>query len=201
MGISMSKPNEQSRERAARAEVYDSLTLFFHWLTVLFVIALFGTSLVWNYIAPRDRFWRSLMESTHVSLGILFALLILVRIVWRLTSSRRLAPEPGISGVLSRIMYGALYLLLAIEAVLGFVLRWVQGEEFALFGLFTIPALIGENRGIARSVESFHNWAAWAIVILALGHAAVALFHHYVLTDAVMERMSFSKRPAARSLP
>src|SRR3954469_14299632 len=101
------------------AEYYDTPTLVFHWLTVVLVVLLFGTSLVWNYITPRDRFWRPLMESTHVSLGILFAILILARIVWRLTGMRRLPAEAGVAGILSKVMYAVLYVLLAAESILG----------------------------------------------------------------------------------
>jgi len=90
-------------------------------------------------------------------------------------------------------MYLALYILLAAESVLGFALRWLQGEEFSFFGLFPIPALLGQNRPLAEQFEDLHNWIAWAIIILATGHAAAALFHHYVLKDAVLGRMLFRR--------
>ena len=174
---------------AATDEFYDRPTLVFHWLTVLFVVALFGTSLVWNYLTPHDHFWRPLMEGTHVSLGILFALLIVIRIIWRLTGMRRLAPEAGLSGTLSRMMYLILYVLLGAETVLGFVLRWLQGEDFTFFGLFTVPALLAKDRASADIFENLHNWVGWGIVILSAGHAIAALFHHYVLKDRVLQKM------------
>lgn len=177
---------------ATETKYYDRPTLWFHWLTVLMVVLLFGTSLIWNYVTPRDRSWRPLLESAHVSLGILFALLIVTRIVWRLTGARRLAAEDGLSGLLSRIMYAVLYILLAAESILGFVLRWAQGEEFTFFGLFPIPSLMARNRQLAHLLEDWHNYAGWAIVVLAFGHAAAALVHHYVLKDRVLERMWFS---------
>ena len=34
-----------------------------------------------------------------------------------------------------------------------------------------------------------HNWVGWTIVILAGGHAAAALFHHFVLRDSLLWRM------------
>jgi len=190
-----------SVERRAEAqnvdvEYYDRPTLWFHWLTVVLVVLLFGTSLVWNYITPHDRTWRPLMESTHVSLGVIFALLIVLRIVWRVMGSRRLPAEAGISGLLSRIMYGVLYVLLAVESILGFVLRWAQGEDFSFFGLFPIPALMGQNRALAHSLEDWHNYVGWAIVVLALGHAAAALVHHYVLKDHVLAGMWMRRRRA-----
>jgi cytochrome b561 len=188
--------------RLSRKDYYDRPTLIFHWLTAAFVLVLFGTALTWNYLLPHDRYWRSLLENTHVSLGILFAALIVARIVWRFTGGRRLAAEPGLTGTLSRIMYGVLYLLLLAEAVLGFVLRWVQGEDFEFFGLFSMPALIAQNRAIEHPIENLHNWVGWAIIILSAGHAGMALFHHYVLKDQVMQRMLFRHpvEPVARSV-
>lgn len=190
----MAKLNSDASAQTLELEYYDTPTLVFHWLTVLLVVLLLGTSLVWNYITPRDRYWRPLMETTHVSLGILFAVLIVARVIWRLTGSRRLAAEAGLSGVLSRIMYGVLYLLLAADVVLGFLLRWFQGEDFDFFGLFAIPQLLHPDRPTARLLEDWHNWVSWAVVIFALGHAAAALVHHYVLKDKVFDRMVYRRR-------
>ncbi|HVW91958.1 MAG TPA: cytochrome b/b6 domain-containing protein [Devosia sp.] len=185
----MSDAETEAGRRAVRIEFYDAPTLVFHWWTAALVVLLFATSLIWNYVTPHNRFWRPLLETSHVSLGVLFALLIIVRVIWRLTGMRRLPPEAGIAGLLSQIMYGLLYVLLVAETVTGFVLRWAQGEEFTFFGLFSIPALMAKDRGMAEQLEQWHNYIGWAIVILALGHAAAALVHHYVLKDQVLERM------------
>jgi cytochrome b561 len=174
-------------------EYYDVPTIIFHWLTVVFVLALMGTALVWNYWTPHDRFWRPLMESSHVSLGILFAALILARVIWRWTSGHRIARERDLSGILSRIMYSGLYVLLVLEAALGFVLRWLQGEDFQFFGFFSVPALIGQDRALAGLALEAHNWTAWAIIVLSFGHAAAALVHHYVLKDQVLQRMVYRR--------
>jgi len=185
--------NEMASAETVAAEYYDMPTLVFHWLTVVLVVLLFGTSLLWNYVAPRDRFWRPLLEGTHVSLGILFAVLVLGRVVWRLTGMRRLPAEVGLSGVLSRTMYVILYVLLVAEAVTGFVLRWLQGESFQLFGLFSVPSLMTPDRASAHQFEEIHNWIGWAIVVLSVGHAIAALIHHYVLKDHILGRMLHRK--------
>jgi cytochrome b561 len=186
------RAKEGSRETLV-AEYYDVPTLVFHWLTVLLVLLLLGTSVLWNYVTPHDRYWRPLLEGTHVSLGILFGILIFSRVIWRLTGMRRLPAEVGISGLLSRLMYAILYVLLVGEVVTGFVLRWLQGESFRFFGLFSIPALIGPNKASAGVFEEIHNWTGWAIVIFATGHALAALVHHYVLRDQVLGRMLYHR--------
>lgn len=172
-----------------RPQVYDTPAMIFHWLTVLVVIVLFGTAFVWNFILPRDPLWEPTLQSVHVSLGILFSVLILARLIWRLTASRRPPGHAGLAGVLSRSMYAVLYVLLLAQIGLGFAQRWMEGEAISFFGLFSVPALLGVNEGLQYLVGRLHNWGGWAIVILSFGHAGAALVHHYVLKDGTLRRM------------
>ncbi len=167
---------------------YDSITITFHWLTAAFVLALFATGALREY-APRE--WRLFwLEGVHISIGIAFAVVLIGRLVWRFVGGRKLAAaRADFTDRLSRIVHGLLYLLLTVQVVLGFSLRWLQGEEFTFFGLFFIPSLLATNREIAHTLEDLHNWTAWALVILAGGHAAAALYHRYVLKDPVLKRM------------
>ncbi len=192
----VSMTNRSPSAETFSAEYYDAPALVFHWLTAVFVVVLFGTSLVWKYVTPHDRYWRPLLEGTHVSLGILFAVLILGRVVWRLTGMRRPPAEVGVLGVLSQTMYAVLYALLIAVVITGFVFRWFQGEPFTFFGFFSIPTLMQANKASAHQMEEIHDWISWAIVILAVGHSFAALMHHYVLKDRVLDRMLHWRRPA-----
>lgn len=167
---------------------YDGVTIAFHWITAALVLILFGTSLAWNY-GPRT--WdRDLLQTTHVSLGIALAAVLVLRLVWRWLAGRRLATVGNaVTAPLSRLVHFALYLLLVIQTGLGFGLRWVQGETFSFFGLFDVPALIAPNRGLERVVENWHNITAWTLIYLVAGHAAAALIHHYAAKDGVLRRM------------
>jgi cytochrome b561 len=167
---------------------YDAVTIGFHWVTALFVVAMFATGALREY-APRawHLFW---IEGIHISIGIAFAAVLIGRLVWRLIGGRRLAAAAtDVTGRLSKLVHWLLYLLLAAQVALGFSLRWLQGEDFSFFGLFSIPSLLARDRALAHTIEDWHNWSAWALVILAGGHAAAALFHRYVLRDGVLRRM------------
>jgi cytochrome b561 len=167
---------------------YDHVTIAFHWATAALVLALFGTSLLWNH-APRDWHMRSL-EGVHVSLGILLAVVLVGRLLWRWLAGRRLhAIGNAMSAPLSRLIHWALYGLLALQVALGFGLRWLQGDDFSFFGLFSVPSLFASDRALAHSFEHLHNLTAWTLVAVAGGHAAAALFHRYVLRDGVLQRM------------
>jgi len=57
------------------------------------------------------------------------------------------------------------------------------------FGL-GIPPLIGQlSRPLRHQLREFHEWIGWAIIIIAMIHAAAALYHHYELKDRVLLRM------------
>jgi cytochrome b561 len=168
---------------------YDRTTIMFHWITALLVVLLFGSAWLWNN-TPRDWHWHPPLEALHVSFGILFAVVLVARVGWRLWRGRRLqAADAGVAGWASKTLHFALYLLLALQAALGFGLRWMQGETFSFFGLFAIPDPFTPARQIAHFLEPLHNYVGWTIVILAGGHAAAALIHHFLLRDRVLGRM------------
>ncbi len=172
---------------------YDRATIAFHWLTVILVVGLFALAEVWGFL-PRGTPTRRLLQSLHISFGLLFAAVFVLRAVWRLGAGRRLPPAgAGWLRVASSGMHGLLYLLLAAQIVLGFLFRWAQGEPFAFFGLFDIPTLISIDHEQRRFIGGLHNTVGWSIIVLACIHAAAALFHHYVLRDGVLRRMTASR--------
>ncbi|TCR92939.1 cytochrome b [Rhizobium sp. BK376] len=169
---------------------YDRVTITLHWLSALLVIALFVAAYLWNNEFARGSPPRKFLQALHISLGILFTVVFIARLYWRNTSGRKLAStEQGLMRVLSKGMHHLLYLLLTAQIVLGYLLRWAQGEPFMFFGVFSIPSLFGPSKPLAEWFEWLHNYAAWTIIILALGHAVAALTHHYLLKDDVLKRM------------
>jgi cytochrome b561 len=186
MSVQQAVAMQPQRASAAR---YDRVTICLHWLSALLVIALFAIAYIWNDL-PRGTPLRKSLQSLHISLGILFTVIFLVRIVWRNSRGRRLAStETGIVRILSKSGHHLLYLLLAAQVLLGYLLRWAQGEPFFFFGLFSIPSAFGPDKVLASWFEWLHNYAAWTIIILAFGHAVAALTHHYLLKDNVLKRM------------
>jgi cytochrome b561 len=96
----------------------------------------------------------------------------------------------------SKGVHYLLYLLLVVQACLGFAWRWAQGHPVSFFGLFAIPGPYGAlERPTRHLIAQSHQYIAWGIVIIAFGHALAALYHHYALKDRVLERML----PAARA--
>ncbi|CAM5776938.1 cytochrome b561 [Labrys miyagiensis] len=167
---------------------YDGFTISLHWLTALLVIALF-VSIELRGFLPRGMALRHSLESLHISMGILLAAVMAVRILWRLARRYELSSTlPVWQERASSLMHLALYLLLAVQIALGFLWRWAQAEEFDFFGLFSIPS-VPVDAGLRPLLGDAHNIVAWTIIGLAGLHALAALVHHYALKDGVLLRM------------
>lgn len=166
---------------------YDSVAIVLHWVTALLVFVQFALGHTWGWF-PRPT--RHLMIVTHMSFGIILTLVVLARVLWRFALRHHVRSlETGLVRVASRGVHFILYALLAAEAVLGFLSRWEGNEAMSFFGLQISPPFIGSGQNAAHQLQSIHNWAGWAIILLAVGHALAALYHHYFLRDRVLGRM------------
>jgi len=174
----------------ANSAHYDRCTIVLHWLTAILVVGLFALAEIWAFL-PRGTPTRKLLQSLHVSFGLAFAAVLLVRIVWRLSAGRRLPrASGGLPGLASVGAHFLLYALMAAQVVLGFLFRWAQGEPFSFFGLFDVPTLIPLSRDVRHFYGDLHNTVAWCIIVLAGLHACAALWHHYMMRDGVLRRMT-----------
>jgi len=168
------------------ASRYDRLTLSLHWLTAFLVVEQWvGAHLIDDFAKGSPRV---AARSVHITFGIILALVLIVRIVWRATGGQKLPPAgQGLLNVAAKGTHHLLYLLLAAVVVAGITFVAISGLDY--FSVVTIPGLDPGNRALRHLIMETHQWLANVILIIAGLHAAVALFHHYVLRDGVLRRM------------
>jgi cytochrome b561 len=174
---------------------YDGVAIALHWATALLVVAQFALGQTWGWF-PRPT--RHLMVTTHMSFGIILTIVILARVLWRV-GHQISSLEVGWVRIASKAVHYLLYALLAAEAALGFLSRWEGNEAMSFFGLQIPSPFTGAGQKTAHQLQDIHNWVGWAIIVLAVGHALAALYHHYVLRDRVLGRMwPLARRSEAR---
>lgn len=172
---------------------YDPFAITLHWLTVALVLTQFALAETWDWFAKPTH---HLMVAAHMSFGMILTAVIVTRIAWRLVPGHQMPPAVwGWMEMASKAVHYLLYAMLAAEALLGFVLRWSGNESMSFFGLQIPPPIAPFSKPAHRLVGDIHEWNGWAIVILAAGHAAAALYHQYVLRDRVLSRMLPAARP------
>jgi cytochrome b561 len=170
---------------------YDAATITFHWTTAALVAVQFVLSQAWPFVEGHPR---HLMLLAHLAFGLLLSAVLVARIAWRFIGARRLPPaSTGLTQIASRAVHYALYVLLAGSAVLGVMTRLTARDPLTVLGV-VVPAPFGPYSEQAHeTISSVHGWIGWAIVVLAAGHAAAALVHHFLLRDAVLQRMRWSR--------
>ncbi|HEX5326788.1 MAG TPA: cytochrome b/b6 domain-containing protein [Acetobacteraceae bacterium] len=163
---------------------YDAPTIVLHWVTAALVGLLWVIGQTVGYVP--DGSLRIDYRSVHISLGVVLAAVLLVRLVWRLSRGRSLPPDRRrLLAAAATAVHRGLYLLLLVTVVLGVLNAWSHGE--VIFNLFRLPAF--GDRPLRRLITGWHALAANTVLIVAGLHAAAALSHHYVLRDDVLVRM------------
>lgn len=169
------------------AEVrYDNTTILLHWLTAALVLLQWGIAHAIDWF-PRGEA-RVLPRSVHLALGVLLALVMLARVVWRGSRRRRLATvDPGFAGFSARVVHLGLYAFVIATLVAGFWYEWLRGDS--IFGLIRFSAADEGNVDLRRAVGGMHGSFANSLLIVSGLHATSALAHHYGFKDGVLRRM------------
>lgn len=172
------------------AERYGLIGILLHWSTALLVVVLFALGL---WMSGLDLFspWYRRAPALHQGLGVLLALLVLLRLVWRSLSP---PPAPLASHgprlrLAARLAHGLLYAGLLALVLSGYLLSTAEGRPVEVFGLFSLPVLITPWPGQRLLAAALHQWLAWGLIGLALLHALAALTHHLRDGDATLRRI------------
>jgi superoxide oxidase len=169
---------------------FDSLTITLHWTTLLVVLTLFGSGLLYGQVEERS--WAQPLLQVHRSLGVTIWTLTVLRLVWRVTGARFPAFPPSMTPLHqlgARLSEYGLYALLLIQPATGVAQTIWRGRPFELFAL-TIPPLVARDLGLVGIFRAVHEIGAWCLFALAGLHAAAALVHHFILRDDVLEAMA-----------
>jgi cytochrome b561 len=177
---------------------FDGVSIWFHWTTLLLIVAMFATAFARERASDGDS--AAFLLMLHRSLGILLWLITLARLGWKALAGRSPALPPTISRVqryAARMTEYGLFLLLMVQPVTGFLQSIAHGKKFALLGL-SFPAVIARNRDLTSLFHAIHSTGALVLLGLIAIHAAAALLHHFVLRDDVLRAMLPGRRLVAQ---
>lgn len=183
------------------AERYGSLSVALHWLMVVLLAAVYGC-IELRELYPRGSDVREALKSWHFMLGLSVFVLAAVRLVARAMGQvPRIDPAPPRWQHLSaRIVHMALFALMLLMPLAGWMILSGEGKPIPFFGLH-LPPLIGEGEGLAGTIKELHETGGTVGYWLIGLHALAALFHHYVLRDNTLQRMLPQRRARTGMLP
>lgn len=167
---------------------YDFMSKLLHWLLAILLIGLIALGLF--MVSIEDQPNSGWYFNLHKSLGILAALLIGLRILWRLTHKPASLPKtvPKWQAFGSRFIHLLLYLCMIIMPLSGFMGSAFGKHGVAFFG-WELPKLVENNRYISHQLFEIHEIVAWVLIALISLHIVASLKHLILNKDGVFQRM------------
>ncbi|GGD68987.1 cytochrome b [Croceicoccus mobilis] len=167
---------------------YNSVARMLHWIIAILIIGNIAGGLLHDPLEDIV----SLMP-THKAIGITVLVLSIVRVIWRFSTSHPPLPASvtAFQRVASKIVQFVLYLLMFIMPLSGWVMTSAGTYPLTWFGLFSIPKFdVTKSDPIYGISHEAHELLGWVMLALVIGHVAAALYHHFVMKDAVLKQMA-----------
>jgi len=171
------------------AERFGLVTKTLHWLTLVLLIGSFtlAVSMVNMPFSPR----KLEFYSWHKWVGVTIFLVVLLRLGWRLINPVPQPPQgtPPWQRRLAGWSHAALYAILIVMPVTGWIMSSALNLPVVYLGLVHIPSPFGVDRALGETMKVVHLSLAIALLTLVAVHVLAALYHHFVQRDDVLRRM------------
>jgi len=167
-----------------------------HWVSAITIISLFFLG-IWMVDLDYDHDWYYPAPHYHESFGILLALLIIFRLIWRWVN---ISPTPSITTStlekrIAHLTHIIIYLSILIILISGYLIPTSDNRGIEVFTWFTVPSLgelIDQQTDIAGKI---HYWLSYGLMGLISIHVLAALKHHFINQDNTLTKMLFFKQP------
>ncbi len=161
-----------------------------HWSMALLLTGLFAMGLYMTNLDYYDPLYHSL-PWWHKSLGLLTFLLLLLRIIWKLSNTQpeSLKTHQQWGQWLAHFIQQLFYLLIFFIALSGYFISTAKGKGIEFFNLFELPSITELKEETADLIGNAHEIMAISLAVLVVLHALAALKHHFIDKDKTLIRM------------
>lgn len=168
---------------------YATLSIVMHWLMFLLLIAVYAC-IELRELYPKGSDPREALKTWHFMLGLSVFVLVWVRLFarWLKPAPATLITIPRWQQYIAKVMHIALYLLMVLMPIGGWLILSGEGKNIPFYGL-NLPSLMAENKSLAKTIKDVHETAGLVGYYLIGLHALAGLFHHYVQRDNTLRRM------------
>lgn len=181
--------------RHPEADQYTATAKVLHWTILALLLVQFA--LAWTMPAIKRGTEPETLINLHLSFGAVVLLVMVVRLIWRLSHPAPPTPDglPGWQLLASRLVHALLYGLLFAIPVLGWINASYRGWRITVFGVIDLPGLVAPRSANAASgligqwSGDVHIWASYLLLGAVAAHVLGALYHRFVLHDRILARM------------
>ena len=169
-------------------QAFGWISVLLHWVMAVAIIGLFGLGLYMMELGYYDP-WYQTAPDIHRSVGILVAMTLAFRWIWRLINVHpRIEGKPWEQSV-ARGVHRIFYILILAVVLSGYLISTADGRAIAVFDWFEVPATLHGLDNQEDIAGEFHEYLAYGLIGLVVLHTAAALKHHFIDRDATLRRM------------
>lgn len=169
---------------------YSTAARLLHWLVAVLVLLMIPAGLVMVQEGlPRPV--QNALFIFHKNVGLVVLAFVLARLLYRWRNPPPPLPDhvPGWQRAAAGANHLALYALLLIMPVAGYVRVRAGGFPIEALDALGAPALVPRSDALAEVAKSVHYFGALALVAVVALHLGAALYHGLVRRDGVFTRM------------
>ena len=166
---------------------YHKISMLFHWLVGLIIIGLLIAGLIMVDMPKPDKYT---VYGWHKAFGIFVLILVVLRLSWRLKQGAPAlsANVPTYQLFASKLTHWALYVMMLLMPLAGWVMSSAGGHSVSMFGI-PIPAIVNKDKELGSLAHDVHEIGAWVIIGLISLHVFAAFYHHFIRKDGLLWRM------------
>lgn len=176
----------------AEPDRYVAPARWLHWITALLIVAIFIGGIWMTQFEPADQALKFQIYNIHESCGVLVFFLVLARLAirWRNPPPPLPADTPVLIRTVAGLNHAALYTLLLVQPVVGFLGTNAWGFPLKWFGLLHLPSPVGRHETMAPLMSSLHWIGAMAMLALVAAHVGGVIYHQFIRRDGLLSRMA-----------
>jgi len=172
---------------------YGWISILLHWSMAFALISMYFLG---DYMVELDYYdtWYHKAPALHKAVGVVIGLVLVFRLVWNFSQNK---PDPLDSNprviALAKLGHLALYLLIILLIISGYLISTAKGQGIDVFSLFELPALFKNSPDGGEIAGTIHAIIGKIFIIMIVLHAIAALVHHFIFKDRTLQRMLWVK--------
>lgn len=165
---------------------YGLISILLHWLSAITILGLFAVGF-WMVDLTYYSSWYKTAPEIHKAVGVLLLLVTVFRLFWRLVNPKPINGDHKLwERRVAHWTHGALYALLLLILVSGYLISTADGRGINVFDLFAVPSLGALFDNQADLAGLVHQYLAYTLIALVVVHMLGALKHQFIDKDQTL---------------
>ena len=164
------------------------VSILLHWIMAVLAVGLFGLG---KYMITLD-YYHPLYQripDLHRNLGVVFALLLVLRLSWRWANPLPEILATSRERILALLMHRLFYVVMFAVVISGYLISTADGRALVVAGGIELPALVSGVDNLEDRAGDVHWFLTWMLAGMVVLHTGAALKHHVVDRDETLGRM------------